>query len=129
FRSLKRVAEDRRAEERIRVVNFLIDNVLIDQEMVRLKVQADAKEVDARVNEIRAEIKKNKKNFDQVMKELLLTEAELRAQIEADLRWDWYATDKATARDLRTLFDENPAMFNGSMVRARHILLTTSSKD
>src|SRR5205823_172894 len=43
FRSLKRVAEDRRAEERIRVVNFLIDNVLIDQEMVRLKVQADAK--------------------------------------------------------------------------------------
>jgi parvulin-like peptidyl-prolyl isomerase len=129
FRSLKRVPEDRRAEERVRVINFLIDNLLIDQELIRLKVPADAKAVDARVMEIRAEIKKKKKDFDQVMEDLLLTEDELRAQLRADLRWDRYATEKATAQETRRLFDENPAMFNGSMVHARHILLTPPSKD
>ncbi len=129
FRSLKRVPEDHRAEERVRVLNFLIDNALIDQEMVRLKIQANPKYVDARIKEIRAEVKKNGKDFGKILKDLLLTEDELRSQIEADLRWDTYGTEKATAKELRTLFDENPAMFNGSMIRARHILLTPPNKD
>jgi parvulin-like peptidyl-prolyl isomerase len=124
FRSLQRVPEDRRAEERIRVLNFLIDNVLIDQEMVRQKVQVTSKEVDARIEEIRKEIKKSGKDFDRVMKELLLTGEELRAQVEADLRWDKYCTAKATDQALRAFFEQKTALFDGSLVHARHILIT-----
>src|SRR5262249_47999494 len=64
FRALKRVPPGKQAEERFRVLNFLIDNVLIDQEMVRMAIQVETKGVDARVNDIKAEIKKNKKDFD-----------------------------------------------------------------
>jgi parvulin-like peptidyl-prolyl isomerase len=128
FRSLKRVPEERRNEERLKVLNYLIDNVLIDQEMVRLKVAVKKKDLDDRVGEIKTEIKRNRKDFDKVMKELLLTEEELRAQLAADLRWDKFATQKATDKELRALLNESPSLFDGSTLHARHILLAATAK-
>src|SRR5690349_17810147 len=91
FRSLQRVPPDKRAEARTEVINYLVDNLLIDQEMGRQKIVVEQKEIDARLAQIRAEIKKDNKDFDKVMKELYLTEQELAAQIAADLRWDKFA--------------------------------------
>jgi hypothetical protein len=127
FRALRRVPADKRAEARQEIINYLADNVLLDQEMVRQKISVDKKEIDAKLELTRAEIKKDGKEFDKVLKDLCLTEDEIRAQIEADLRWDKYCTRLATPRVIRELFDANQAMFNGSMVRARHILLTPSA--
>jgi parvulin-like peptidyl-prolyl isomerase len=124
FRSLQRVPADKRAEARAEVINYLIDNVVIDQEMVRQNVAVDNKEIDARLDQIRKEMKKENKDFDKVMKELFLTEAELRAQIAADLRWDKFGGKQASDKALRELFEKHPAIFNGSMVHARHILVT-----
>jgi parvulin-like peptidyl-prolyl isomerase len=129
FRSLRRLPPDKRAAARVEILNYLIDNVVLDQEVVRQGVQVEKKDVEARIEQIRAEIKKDGKDFDKVMAELLLTEAELRAQIEADLRWDRYASKMATDKILRELFATNLAMFNGSMVHARHILLTPPPND
>jgi parvulin-like peptidyl-prolyl isomerase len=58
-----------------------------------------------------------------------LTEAELRQHIAADLRWDKYASGQATDKALHDLFDQNKEMFDGSMVHARHILLTPKEGD
>jgi peptidyl-prolyl cis-trans isomerase C len=123
-RSLRRYPEDLRAEARPDVLNYLIDVVLIDQEMIRRNIAVDGKEVNARLLEARAEIKKEGKEPDSVFKELWLTEEDLRAQIAGELRWDRFCKELATDRALRDLFDNQPAMFNGSTVRARHILLT-----
>jgi parvulin-like peptidyl-prolyl isomerase len=129
FRSLRRIPEDKRRGARAEIINYLVDNVLIDQELVRTMVTVEKKDVDARVEQIKAEIKKDGKEFATVLKDLLLSEEELRAQIEADLRWDKYSTQMATDKVLRELFDNNLAMFNGSMVHARHILLTPPAGD
>src|SRR5262249_23035567 len=78
---------------------------------------------------IRSEIKKENQDFDKVMQELMLTENEMRTQITADLRWEKYAATQANDKVLQDYFDKNLEMFDGSMVHARHILLSPPAAD
>jgi peptidyl-prolyl cis-trans isomerase C len=126
-RGLKRVPPARQTEARPEIVNYLIDNLLIEQHLQRLRVDVDIKEVNNRVEQVRAEIKKGGQDFQKVMQDLMLSEDELRSQIAADMRWDKYAGGQATDKVLHELFDKSPEMFDGSMVRARHILLTPAT--
>jgi peptidyl-prolyl cis-trans isomerase C len=133
-RGLKRVPADRQAEARPAIVDFLVDNVLIDQYLVQLNVTVDAKEVDAKFDQVRADIRKMiegrpGQTYEKVLEDLMLTEAELKAQITADLRWDKYATQQGTDKALHEFFDANKEIFDGTMVRARHILLTPATND
>jgi parvulin-like peptidyl-prolyl isomerase len=123
-RGLQRVPPERRTEARADILEYLIDNLLIEQYLVQHKLDVPKKDLDARVEQIREEIKKQGGTFEKVMQELALTEDELRSQVTADLRWDIYINAQATDKVLRDLFDKNPEMFDGTMVRARHILLT-----
>jgi parvulin-like peptidyl-prolyl isomerase len=128
-RALERVPPARQEQARSEILNYLIDNLLIDQHLLQVPVTVDKKEVDSRLEQVRAEIKKAGQDFDEVMKKLKLSEAELREQIAADLRWDRYASGQANEKTLRELFDKNLEMFDGSMVHARHILLTVPAGD
>jgi parvulin-like peptidyl-prolyl isomerase len=123
-RSLERILPDRRAEARPELLNFLIDTMVIDQYLRQLNVTVEKKEVDKKLDDMRAELKKQNKDFAKVLQELKITEAELSEHITADLRWDKYTTTQATDKALRELFEANKEMFDGTMVRARHILLT-----
>jgi parvulin-like peptidyl-prolyl isomerase len=127
-RSLLRYPENLRADARPDIIKYLIDNVLLDQEMVRRNVVVDKKDVDSRLEQFRGEIKKDGKSPDAVFKGLSLTEEDLRTQIAADLRWEKFCNDLASEKALRELFAAQPAMFNGSTVRARHILLSPASE-
>lgn len=128
-RGLKRIPPQRQDEARPEIVNFLIDNALIDQYLAQLKIPLDEKDVDAKLKEVKDEIQKNGSTIEKVLKELSLTEAELRAQIAAQLRWDRFINDQANDKVLRDLFDNNRDIFDGTMVRARHILLTPPEGD
>src|SRR5438105_48324 len=79
--------------------------------------------------EIQGEIKRGGQTLDNVMHELLLTEQELREQLAAELRWEKFAETQANDKVLRELFDKNPEMFDGTMVRASHILLSPPPGD
>src|SRR5262249_41521595 len=111
------------------LLDYLIDNVLIEQHLLQMQIKIDKPEVDKRIDEMRAELKKQSKELEKVLQEMRLTEAELRDHIAADLRWDKYATGQATDKALHELFDQNKDMFDGSMVHARHILLTPPPGD
>jgi peptidyl-prolyl cis-trans isomerase C len=63
------------------------------------------------------------------MQELMLTEAELRAQIEGQLRWEKYMNQQASDKALQDVFAANRKLFDGTMVRARHILLSPPASD
>jgi parvulin-like peptidyl-prolyl isomerase len=128
-RGLERVPPDKRAQARPELLNYLIDNILLDQHLRQLQVAVDGAEVDKRVADMRAELQKEKKDFETMLKSLRLTEAELREHITADLRWEKYVTTQATDKVLRELFDANKEMFDGTQVRARHILLTPAAND
>jgi len=124
FRATRVVPEAKRAEARAEILNYLIDNVLLDQHLRQQKVEVDAKAVDAEIAKMREQLKGANQDYDKVLKDMFLTEAELREHITAELRWDKYVSAQAGDAVLRDLFSKNPEMFDGSMVHARHILVT-----
>lgn len=133
-RGLRRVPPAHHAEARPEILNLLVDNLLIDQHLQQLGIAVEAKEVDARMQQVRDEIKrvaqaKPDKTYEKILQELMLTEDELRTINASDLRWDKYAGKQATDKTVREYFDKNKEMFDGTMVRARHILLTPPSND
>ncbi len=122
---LSRVPAERKAEARVELLNYLIDNSLVDQYLTQFQVKVEKADVDKKVEEIKAEIKRTQnKEFAQFLIDVKLSEADLREQIFNDLRWEKFATAQATDKVLADLFNGNKDLFDGGMVRARHILLT-----
>jgi parvulin-like peptidyl-prolyl isomerase len=134
-RGLKRVPPAKQAEARPEIVEFLVDNTLIEQNLQQRSVVVEKKDVDSMIDKIKSEIgkqnetTKQKHTFEEFMKELMLDEAELRAQIAADLRWEKFINQQADEKTLRAYCEQNKEMFDGSTVRARHILLTPKIGD
>ena len=52
-----------------------------------------------------------------------LTELELKEQIHNTLRWEKFVDQQATEEKLKALFNQMPEAFDGTTVRARHILI------
>ncbi|MFO0929061.1 MAG: peptidylprolyl isomerase [Gemmataceae bacterium] len=128
-RALERVPPARRTEERPRLVNYLVDNLLIDQSLRAAGYKVEDAEVDKRINDMKAELKKVGKEFDKMLGELQVSEKELRHHISADLRWYKYASAQATDKVLQEMFASSKDMFDGTAVRARHILLSADGKN
>ena len=128
-RGLDQVPPARHAEVRPEIMNYLIDNALIDQYLMQLNISADGKEVDAQLQKLWQEIKTSGKTNEEVLKKLRLTEEELRTHIAATLRWDKWVETQCNDKLLNEFFDANRNMFDGSTVRARHILLTPASNN
>jgi parvulin-like peptidyl-prolyl isomerase len=129
YRAMRRIPPARQTEARTEILNFLIDNALIDHYLSKIPVVVDQKEIDVKLGVIKDEIKKEGSTFDKVMQDLLLTEKDLRDKIVAELRWDKFAEAQATEKALRELFDQHRDMFDGTMVSARHILLSPAPDD
>lgn len=128
-RSLQRVPPPQQAEARPHVVNFLVDQVLLDQYILQQKIAADPKEIDKAIDEMKAELKKENKEFAKALEEMKITEPELREHIAADIRWGKFAEERANDKVLKELFESQKSLFDGSMVRARHILVTAAPDD
>jgi parvulin-like peptidyl-prolyl isomerase len=129
YRAVRLAPPEEQAKARGQILNFLIDNALVDQYLDQLKVTIEPKEIDAAIDEMKEEIKKANGKFEDVMKNLLLTEAELREQLGAELRWRKFLGKYATDAVLSDFFTKNKAFFDGSQVRARHILIPATRDD
>src|SRR5262245_49556826 len=128
-RALKGVPAENQAQARVGILNHLIDQTLLDQYLLQLKVEVPDKDIDARVQELRDEVKKSGKTLEKMLEELSLTEPELRKQLTAELRWEKFTEQKVTEEALRDYFAKNPETFDGTTVHARHILLTPVAGD
>jgi parvulin-like peptidyl-prolyl isomerase len=126
-RALQSVPTDERAKARTEVVQFLVDNVMIDQYLTALKVSVETKDVDQQLTNFKDEIKKHDQDYALVLKKMKLTETELREQINNQLRWEKFVNQQATEAKLKALFEHMPEAFDGSTVRARHILLPSGA--
>jgi len=128
-RGLRRVPPAEHAKARAEIVNYLIDNMLIDQYLAQQKIPVDAKDLAARLAELQAELKKQGQEYQAMLKDMSLSEEELKAQILADVRWEKYSLSQGTDAVLKQLYEKNGAMFDGTQVRARHILLMPQMSD
>ena len=115
-------------ENRKDMLNYLVDNVLVDQYLYQLKIDAPAKLVDERFAQIEAEAKKSQTSLKEMLGKMFLSEDDLRrrALSAGAVRWEKFLEQQASdEKILRDLFhDKNPAMFNGSSTAATacHIL-------
>jgi len=123
YRGLTRVQPGRRDEARKDVLNYLIDNMIVDQYLLQLQLPVEAKEVEELIGKIRKEAQDEKKDFTEELKKLHITEEELRSELTSALRWDKFVLQQAPDKILQEYFKNNPDMFNDSRVRARHILI------
>lgn len=124
YRVLIREQPQNREQARKEVLDFLVGNVLIDQYLVQLRVNVERQDIEKRLQQMRDEAKKEGQDFDKMLAALHLGEAELRYQLACAMRMDKYVEQQATEKALRDLFEKNRAMFDGSRMHARHILLT-----
>jgi peptidyl-prolyl cis-trans isomerase C len=123
-RALAPVAPAQRAEIRPGLIDHLVKNLLIDQHLIAKGYKVEKAEVDKRINEMRAELKKANRDFDKILADLKASEAELREHVTADLRWYKHASAAATDEELKRLFRSEKESFDGSTVRTQHILFS-----
>jgi parvulin-like peptidyl-prolyl isomerase len=116
------------AQARQGILGFFIDNVLIDQHLVRQKIDAAPEEVESRVKEMRRQAAAKGQDFDKLLKDMAMSDQEMRAIMAADLRWEKYVRTKTADPILQDFFKVNKAWFDGSQVRARHVLVQLDEK-
>ncbi|MCS7168482.1 MAG: peptidylprolyl isomerase [Gemmatales bacterium] len=122
-RALARIPPEHRAKVRQEILDRLIDNALLDQHLIQLKIPSPPEEVQKRYQQIREEVKRSGHDFAKLLQELSLTESELQEQIAADLRWERYVESQLPEPALRKFFEQHPEWFDGTTVQARHILI------
>ena len=122
-RALLGIEKARREEARLEISNFLIDNMLIDQALAHWKVESDPKDVQKQLEDFKKTVLDAKQDYTKVLANLMLTEEELKEQIVGQLRWEKFVATQGPEDKLKAFFDQNTDMFDGTMVRARHILL------
>jgi peptidyl-prolyl cis-trans isomerase C len=128
-RALKPVAPENRAKARPEVINFLVENALVDHYLELLKVAVEPKEVDAQIETFKKQITEAKQDYAKVLEKMDIGEAELKVEVLNQLRWEKFVAQQGTDDKLKKLFEANPEIFDGSMVRARHILLSGDGPD
>jgi peptidyl-prolyl cis-trans isomerase C len=126
-RALQGIAADERAKVRSEVINFIVENTIIDQYLIALKMTVDAGDVAKQLVNFKDEIKKNDQDYETLLIKMKLTETELKVQIENQLRWEKFVSQQATDDKLKQLFDHMPEAFDGTTVSARHILIAPAA--
>lgn len=121
-RALKNIPPEHLAKARAEVLDFLIANVLIDQH-IRPLVKLSEQELADRIKLVKEETARIGKTFEQLLKELELSEAEMQQQIAADMRWEKYVTSQITDAQMQDYFTKHKDWFDGSQVSARHLLV------
>jgi peptidyl-prolyl cis-trans isomerase C len=124
WRALRQFPAEEREIARKEIINHLTENALIDQYLTALKITAEPAEVDKLIAELKDELKKGMKDYAKELEAMMLTESEFRLEVTAQMKWDKFLKQQGTDEALKKMFEAAPNMFDGSMVRARHILLT-----
>lgn len=124
WRALRQFPESEHAVARKEILTHLIENALIDQYLNALKITVEQPEVDKLIAELKDELVKAKKDYAKELESMMLTEAEFRAEVSAQMKWDKFIKQQGTDPVLEGFFNKRPDIFDGTLVRARHILLT-----
>ena len=87
-RALKPLAKESRDKARPEVINFLVENALVDHYLELLKVTVEPKEVESQFETFKKEVAEAKQDYAKVLEKMEITEAELKVEISNQLRWE-----------------------------------------
>ena len=130
YRALRQFPPHVQAEARKEIMAHLIETALVDQYLTAIKVAVEEAEVDKLIGELKAELASAKppKDYAKELESMLLTEAEFRVEVTAQMKWEKFVKQQTTDQALKQMFDANPDVFDGTMVRVRHVLLTPGAQ-
>jgi parvulin-like peptidyl-prolyl isomerase len=124
YRALRTFPQAHQEAARKEILTHLIETMLVDQYLNALKVEVPPADVEKLIGELKKELADAKKDYNKELEAMLLTEGEFRVEVLAQMKWEKFVKDQANDQALKQLFDANPTVFDGTLVRARHILLT-----
>ena len=129
YRALRQFPEAHKDMARKEIMAHLIENALIDQYLTALKITVEEKDVEKLLTDLKKELTDAKKDYVKELDAMMLTEAEFRVEVVAQMKWEKFVEKQGTDAALRQLFDSSPDVFDGTMVRARHILMTPGNDE
>ncbi len=100
----------------------LIDRRLVEAALSAATGAPTAKEIDAAVENFKLQLEGQHKNLDEVMAQRHLSMALLRDHLAWNILWERTVTKYLTSKVLEEYFSANQRQFDGSEVRASHIL-------
>ena len=121
-RALKRVPVAHHAKARQDIISYLVDNALVEL-YLKDKVQVTEADVNKRIDAIREEAKKNNTTFEKILEQFDISEPEMRTDIAAEIRWESYLKTQFDDKKLAEYFEAHKENFDGTLVRAQHVLV------
>jgi peptidyl-prolyl cis-trans isomerase C len=123
----RKVPEEKRAAERDRFIEQLIDARLMQQFLESRDTKASKKELDEQVNKIREAAKQRGSDPDKVLAELGYTPQALRDEFALPIAWQHHVDQTVPNSKLQSYFKEHCQEFDGTKVQASRILVKPAS--
>ncbi len=119
----RRVPPEAMAGLRKMILESLVQSRLVAQYVAAKNITVDAKDVDAAIADIKKRVADAGIEFAMVLKAQGLTDETLKEQIATDMAVDKYANAAVTDEKAEAHFNANKQKFDGTQVKASHILL------
>ena len=101
----------------------LIERKLVHAYLERMDMGASDHEIDKKIEEYQAKLASQNRSLKDLLDERSLTERELRRRVTWELGWKKYVATHLSDAELEAYFNAHRHEFDGSQVRASHILL------
>jgi peptidyl-prolyl cis-trans isomerase C len=121
--SAVQVSESVQKEMRLRALAMLVDDTLMQQYLKANAPQVSRAEVEAKMVEMDASLRKQNKNIEMYCKENGQTVDQMRDGLLWMLRWAAWTKVNIHDADLERYYKEYKEFFDGAAVRASHIVL------
>jgi len=105
------------------ILQSLISGRLVDQFLADKKIEARPEEVDSAIQDIKKRVAAAGLSFDDVLELQGLTEESLRVRIAGEVAFQKFADAEVTDDKLKAYFASHEQEFDGTEVRASHLLI------
>jgi peptidyl-prolyl cis-trans isomerase C len=118
------MTEAQRKQYQMQGLAFLIDQALVQQYLARNAKPVDSAELDRKVAEMEAGLRKQGKSLADMCRESGQTEAQLKAVIARNVQWYALARSHLTDAEIEQYYKDNKDLFDRVTVKVSHIFLS-----
>lgn len=113
----------------MQVLALMIDDVLLRQYLAKHVAPAAPAQVQQRITQLETALRAHKKTLADYLKELGMTEAQLKSGLAAEQQWQNFLAQRVSQDDLKKYYNDNKEMFDGARIRVCQIVHTVKPGD
>ena len=123
FAKTLKLSSDELRQSREQMIERLIDRQLLRAFLAQKKVAAEPQQMDQHLTRLKTRLKARGEDFDKLLAKSGFTEESLRRELRLPLDWETYVKLDVTDSKLRDVWQQRRQEFDGTEVRAAHIVL------